>query len=225
MLQFNLRLSGSAVPNNSSADSTLLIINPSEEALLGESSSSSLATTATATTNTHRKRKTRRSRRRRNRNQRQMVHAEVVPPGTFTINDDGTTTTVVPPGTFTINDDGTTTTTWGHHLVVVHNNNNKKKHDAPMTRSDLYFALDCEMVGIGPEGFDSAVARVTIVNWENQVVLDTHVQVPVPVTDYRTHISGIQPEDLDPQNGARTFDEVRDAVSQILKGKILIGHG
>jgi RNA exonuclease 4 len=93
-----------------------------------------------------------------------------------------------------------------------------------MTKNDLYFALDCEMVGTGPDGFDSAVARVTLINWEHQVVLDTFVKVPVPVTDYRTHVSGIRPEDIESEK-ALTFDEARAAVETILRGKILIGHG
>lgn len=88
----------------------------------------------------------------------------------------------------------------------------------------MYFALDCEMVGCGPDGFDSVVARVTVINWENEVVLDTFVQVPVPVTDFRTQVSGIKPEDLQSEN-AMSFDEVRTAVENILRGKILIGHG
>eukprot|EP00543_Licmophora_paradoxa_P004504 CAMPEP_0202445316 /NCGR_PEP_ID=MMETSP1360-20130828/4153_1 /ASSEMBLY_ACC=CAM_ASM_000848 /TAXON_ID=515479 /ORGANISM="Licmophora paradoxa, Strain CCMP2313" /LENGTH=497 /DNA_ID=CAMNT_0049061537 /DNA_START=327 /DNA_END=1820 /DNA_ORIENTATION=- len=93
-----------------------------------------------------------------------------------------------------------------------------------MTKSDLYFALDCEMVGIGPEGYDSALARVTIVNWENQIVLDAFVKVPVPVTDYRTYVSGITPQDIESER-AVTFEEARSLVEDILRGKILIGHG
>lgn len=103
----------------------------------------------------------------------------------------------------------------------------KKHHDAPMTKRDLYFALDCEMVGVGPDGLTSAVGRVTIVNWENQIVLDTYVEVPAPVTDYRTHVSGITPEHLQPRPGhsLMTFPQVRSHVQAILRGKILIGHG
>lgn len=107
------------------------------------------------------------------------------------------------------------------------NSTPKKQHDAPMTKRDLYFALDCEMVGVGPDGLSSAVARVSIVNWDNQVILDTYVEVPVPVTDYRTHVSGITPEHLKPRLGhsLMTFSEVRETVQTILRGKILIGHG
>jgi RNA exonuclease 4 len=99
-----------------------------------------------------------------------------------------------------------------------------KHHDAPMTKNDLYFALDCEMVGIGPDGSDSAVARVTLLNWEKEIILDTFVKVPVTVTDYRTHVSGIQPQDIESEN-AMTFEEARRRVEHILRGKILIGHG
>lgn len=100
----------------------------------------------------------------------------------------------------------------------------KKQHDAPMTKSDIYFALDCEMVGVGAEGLSSVVARVTIVNWENVVVLDTFVKVQMPVTDYRTHISGITSQDIESDN-AMSYEQVRENVKNILHGKILIGHG
>ena len=107
----------------------------------------------------------------------------------------------------------------------------KKQHDAPMTKRDLYFALCCGMVGIGGRQSrgsgateSSAVGRVTLVNWENQVVLDTFVQIPVPVTDFRTETSGIAPSDVGSTN-AMSFAQVRAEVERILRGKILIGHG
>lgn len=99
-----------------------------------------------------------------------------------------------------------------------------KKHDAPMRRGDMYFALDCEMVGVGPEGLDSALARVSIVNWDGQIVLDTYVRVDEPVTDYRTFISGIKEEHVT-SDRAMPLDYVQNLVAGILRGKILIGHG
>jgi len=96
-------------------------------------------------------------------------------------------------------------------------------HDKPMTKSDMYFALDCEMVGVGPEGLDSAVARVTICNWSEKVILDTFVQVDTEVTDYRTFVSGIEAKDLVSDN-AMPLEDVRKTVKDILSGKILIGH-
>jgi len=97
------------------------------------------------------------------------------------------------------------------------------KHDMPMGKRDLYFALDCEMVGVGPYGAKSALARVSIVNWDCDVVLDTFVKVPVPVTDYRTFVSGITSEDLE-SGEAMDLEDVRTKVQNILRGKILIGH-
>lgn len=115
----------------------------------------------------------------------------------------------------------------------------KKQHDAPMTKRDLYFSLRCGMVGIGPTQAaataagtavfeqQSAVGRVTVVNWENQVVLDTLVRVPVPVTDYRTHCTELtKAHDLSINNkAALSLEVVRTQVAALLKGKILIGHG
>jgi RNA exonuclease 4 len=80
-----------------------------------------------------------------------------------------------------------------------------------------------QMVGIGPEGLDSALARVTICNWAEDVILDTYVKVPVEVTDYRTFVSGIEAKNLE-GDGAVTLTEVRQRVKAILHGKILIGH-
>jgi RNA exonuclease 4 len=57
-----------------------------------------------------------------------------------------------------------------------------------------YVALDCEMVGVGPEpNRDSALARVSLVNFHGHQVYDSYVQIPrnIEVTDYRTHVSGI----------------------------------
>ena len=99
-----------------------------------------------------------------------------------------------------------------------------KTHDAPMKRRDIYFALDCEMVGVGPEAVDSALARVSIVNWDNEIVFDTYVKVDEPVTDYRTFISGITPEQIQ-SDSALPITEVRRIVTAVLQGKILIGHG
>ena len=78
------------------------------------------------------------------------------------------------------------------------------------------------MVGVGPEGLDSAVARVTLCNWAEVVILDTFVKVPVKVTDYRTFVSGIEAKDL--EGDAMSLAEVQKLVKSILHGKILIGH-
>lgn len=55
-----------------------------------------------------------------------------------------------------------------------------------------YVALDCEMVGAGPKGCISILARVSIVDYYGNVLLDEYVKPTKVVTDYRTKISGIR---------------------------------
>ena len=104
--------------------------------------------------------------------------------------------------------------------------NNKPPHDAPMKRKDMYFSLRCGMVRV--TGDQQAVGRVTLVNWDNQVVLDALVKVPVPVLDYQSNSTGITPERIQQAVQTRTlvtFEQARDTVSAMIKGKILLGHG
>lgn len=52
------------------------------------------------------------------------------------------------------------------------------------------------MVGVGPEGAESSLARVSIVNFHGAVVLDTFVKQKEKVVDYRTWVSGVTVADL-----------------------------
>lgn len=94
----------------------------------------------------------------------------------------------------------------------------------PRLHPNRYLALDCEMVGVGPEGKRSALARVSMVDYKGEVVFDTFVKVYEKVTDYRTHISGINPGDLDSPD-ALCPTEVYPLVYRLLQNKVLIGHG
>ncbi|KAF2728974.1 hypothetical protein EJ04DRAFT_516271 [Polyplosphaeria fusca] len=72
------------------------------------------------------------------------------------------------------------------------------------------------MVGTGPEpDRDSALARVSLVNFHGHQIYDSYVQVRVPVTDYRTHVSGIHPRHLS-KSFARPFKEVQADVKVLL---------
>jgi len=53
------------------------------------------------------------------------------------------------------------------------------------------------MVGVGPEGKESVLARVSIVNFYGNVILDKFVLPREKVVDYRTHVSGITKEILE----------------------------
>jgi DNA polymerase III epsilon subunit-like protein len=85
-------------------------------------------------------------------------------------------------------------------------------------------ALDCEMVGVGPGGNISVLARVSVVDWYGRKIYDAFVHVEEKVTDYRTHVSGVTEQDV---KGAKAmnFGIVRKQVKQLLKNKIIVGHG
>ena len=82
-------------------------------------------------------------------------------------------------------------------------------------------AIDCEMVGVGPGGLRSSLARVCLVNESGAVVLDTHVAQREKVTDHRTRVSGIRPEHLQTAPDAA---EVRRRVGELIQGRVLVGH-
>jgi RNA exonuclease 4 len=84
-------------------------------------------------------------------------------------------------------------------------------------------ALDCEMVGVGPGGQRSVLARVSIVSITGETVLDCYVKVNETITDFRTHVSGIRSEHLSGE-GAFHFGTVRAMVQKILFKKVLVGH-
>ena len=63
-------------------------------------------------------------------------------------------------------------------------------------RPGKYLAVDCEMVGVGLEGKESSLARVSIVNYHGAVQMDELVRQRERVVDYRTEWSGIRPTDM-----------------------------
>ncbi|XP_068425118.1 interferon-stimulated 20 kDa exonuclease-like 2 [Clinocottus analis] len=84
-----------------------------------------------------------------------------------------------------------------------------------------YLALDCEMVGTGPKGSISQLARCSLVSYEGDVVYDKFINPSVPVTDYRTRWSGIRRCDL---VNAMPYAEARKEILRLLMGKVVIGH-
>jgi RNA exonuclease 4 len=84
-----------------------------------------------------------------------------------------------------------------------------------------YVAMDCEMVGIGDGGYESALARVSIVDFHGRQAYDSFVKPQKRVTDWRTSVSGISPKHM---KLARDFNSVQSEVSNIISGRILVGH-
>ncbi|OTB01122.1 hypothetical protein M426DRAFT_323769 [Hypoxylon sp. CI-4A] len=92
---------------------------------------------------------------------------------------------------------------------------------APGVEVGKYIALDCEMVGVGPGGHDSILARVSVVDFHGRQVYDSFVKPRERVTDWRTHITGITERTI---AAGRDFDEVQSAVADLLKSRIVVGH-
>lgn len=89
------------------------------------------------------------------------------------------------------------------------------------TPSHKIVAIDCEMVGTGPKGRNSALARCSVVNYQGDVVYDKYIKPPSPVTDYRTRWSGIHWKHL---VNATPFQVAQKEVLKLLHGKMVIGH-
>uniref|UniRef100_A0A4W4HB16 Exonuclease domain-containing protein n=1 Tax=Electrophorus electricus TaxID=8005 RepID=A0A4W4HB16_ELEEL len=85
----------------------------------------------------------------------------------------------------------------------------------------MLVAVDCEMVGTGPGGKYSELARCSLINYYGTVIYDKYILPRLPVTDYRTRWSGITKKHL---KGALSFEEARNEILHILKGKVIIGH-
>ncbi|KAJ4940474.1 hypothetical protein JOQ06_026775 [Pogonophryne albipinna] len=94
----------------------------------------------------------------------------------------------------------------------------KEKAFEGLTRA---VAIDCEMVGVGPDGEESILARASLVNQFGKCIYDKYVKPTEKVTDYRTAFSGIRPEDIIDGEDLQT---VQREVAEILQGRIVVGH-
>ncbi|KAJ3491027.1 hypothetical protein NLI96_g966 [Meripilus lineatus] len=93
----------------------------------------------------------------------------------------------------------------------------------PIPSADKFLSISCTVVGIGEGGGTSMLARVAVVDYRGQTVLSTYVQPSMPVWDYRTATTGIEPEHLAPGN-ALEFNDVQAQILNLIPGKILVGH-
>ncbi|CAL1539197.1 unnamed protein product [Lymnaea stagnalis] len=85
----------------------------------------------------------------------------------------------------------------------------------------MYVALDCEMVGTGPKGKHSALARCSIVDYNGKVIYDHYIKPSDHITDYRTPWSGIRPHHM---SMALPCSLAVPEIKKFLDKKIVIGH-
>ncbi|KIK05496.1 hypothetical protein K443DRAFT_130332 [Laccaria amethystina LaAM-08-1] len=91
--------------------------------------------------------------------------------------------------------------------------------------TDQFLAISCSNVGVGPGGTTSMLARVSIVNYKGSTVFDHYVAPTMQVvTDYRSVTTGICESDLYSAD-AWAFNVVQQYVANLIKGKVLVGHG
>ncbi|KAK1327857.1 hypothetical protein QTO34_012766 [Cnephaeus nilssonii] len=81
-------------------------------------------------------------------------------------------------------------------------------------------AMDCEMVGLGPNN-ESGLARCSLVDIKGGVVYDKFIRPEGEITNYRTAVSGVTARHMEK---ATPFAVARLEILQLLKGKLVVGH-
>jgi RNA exonuclease 4 len=87
-------------------------------------------------------------------------------------------------------------------------------------------SMDCEFVGVGVEGREHMLARCSIVDYYGRSIYDKYIIPTEKITQYRTEIHGITAAHLSPATNPNltAFKQCQQDVSEILNGKILVGH-
>lgn len=93
--------------------------------------------------------------------------------------------------------------------------------DLPEKESDIVYAFDCEFVNT-KKGLE--IASITIIDHNEEVVLDTNVKPTTPIIDYLTHFNKLTAESF--ENNCITDEEFCEKIKEILgPDVILVGHG
>ncbi|KAM5291783.1 apoptosis-enhancing nuclease [Ctenodactylus gundi] len=93
--------------------------------------------------------------------------------------------------------------------------------EASRPHPSKYVAIDCEMVGTGPRGRVSELARCSVVSYHGDVLYDKYIRPEMPIVDYRTRWSGITWQHM---RKATPFHVAQKEILRLLKGKVVVGH-
>lgn len=77
------------------------------------------------------------------------------------------------------------------------------------------------MVGTGPGGRVSELARCSVVSYGGDVLYDKYIRPEMPIVDYRTRWSGITRQHM---HKAIPFQVAQKEILKLLKGKVVVGH-
>ncbi|XP_059533902.1 interferon-stimulated gene 20 kDa protein [Myotis daubentonii] len=89
-----------------------------------------------------------------------------------------------------------------------------------MASSMEVVAMDCEMVGLGPNN-ESGLARCSLVDIKGAVIYDKFIRPEGEITNYRTAVSGVTARHMEK---ATPFAVARLEILQLLRGKLVVGH-
>lgn len=67
----------------------------------------------------------------------------------------------------------------------------------------------------------NGLARLSIVNYNGHVLIDTFVKPKGKITNFRSWISGVYPQSM---KNAMPYDEARDRAIEIMSGRVIVGH-
>ncbi|KAJ7244719.1 hypothetical protein B0H12DRAFT_797942 [Mycena haematopus] len=85
-------------------------------------------------------------------------------------------------------------------------------------------ALSTVCVGVGPGGTTSMLARIVVVNFHGEPLLDKFVLPTMQVVDYREATTGIKSWQLFSKE-AMPFNVLQQYMANLMRGKIIVGHG
>ncbi|KAL8671499.1 MAG: hypothetical protein Q9168_004013, partial [Polycauliona sp. 1 TL-2023] len=100
-------------------------------------------------------------------------------------------------------------------------NFNASLEQGSLTAGRTVLAMDCEMCTV--QGGEAALTRISLVNWDGDVIMDELVKPGKPIIDYLTRFSGITPEKMNPITTSLPDIQTR-LLSILTPTTILLGH-
>jgi RNA exonuclease 1 len=99
--------------------------------------------------------------------------------------------------------------------------NETKPESDDLTAGRKIIAVDCEMCKTTDDQFE--LTRISVLNWDGDVILDALVKPDNPITDYLTPYSGITEEMLEPIT--TRLEDIQKRLQEIITpSTIIIGH-